>query len=138
MAFLLSPEARDLRPLLLAELVEGADLLARDRLRRAYSQLPALLTPRLPLLGPLPLPALPAPPLPVPGLGLVPARQFVDTVAPPLSRAEEVYLRSVSELGASTLGDFPGRLCAGAAGAVLLSQRGFLADLQQATYNAAT
>lgn len=118
-AFLLSPEARDLRPLLLAEAVEGFDLLARDRLRRAYSQLPSLLAPRLPLLGPLLLPGLPAPPLPVPGLGLVPARQFVDAVAPPLSRPEEVYLRSMSELGASALGAPPRRLSAGAAGMVL-------------------
>lgn len=37
-AFLLSPEARDLRPLLLRELVDGMDLLARDQLRRAYSR----------------------------------------------------------------------------------------------------
>ena len=37
-AFLLSPEARDLRPLLLREVVDGMDLLARDQVRRAYSR----------------------------------------------------------------------------------------------------
>ena len=37
-AFLLSPEARDLRPLLLREIIDGLDLLARDQLRRAYSR----------------------------------------------------------------------------------------------------
>lgn len=37
-AFLLSPEARDLRPLLLREIIDGMDLLARDQVRRAYSR----------------------------------------------------------------------------------------------------
>ena len=104
-AFLLSPEARELRPLLLAELVEGVDLLARDQLRRAYTSLPALLTPRLPLLGPLPLPALPAPPVLVPGVGFMPAAGFVEAVAPPLSQPEAVYLQSLRQMSVSMFGE---------------------------------
>ena len=104
MAFLLSPEARELRPLLLAELVDGADLLARDQIRRAYTSLPALLAPRLPLLGPLPLPALPPPPILVPGVGFMPAAGFVEAVAPPLSQPEAVYLQSLRQLGAGMFG----------------------------------
>jgi hypothetical protein len=103
-AFLLSPEARELRPLLLAELVDGVDLLARSQIRRAYATLPALLAPRLPLLGPLPLPPLPPPPVLVSGVGLMDARRFVEAVAPPLSQPEEVYLQSLSQMGTSMLG----------------------------------
>lgn len=99
--FLLSPEARDLRPLLLAELVDGADLFLRDQLRRAYTRLPSL-TPRLPLLGALPAP--PQPPVYVPGRGLMPLQRFVEAVAPELSRSEEIYLQSVRELSRSSLG----------------------------------
>lgn len=60
LAFLLSPEARDLRPLLVGWLVNGLDLFARDRARKAYAGL-ATLAPRLPFLGPLPMP--PKPPV---------------------------------------------------------------------------
>lgn len=38
-AFLLSPEAVELRPLLVTELVTGLDLAARDRARRLSAQL---------------------------------------------------------------------------------------------------
>ena len=38
-AFLLSPEAVELRPLLVKELVTGLDLAARDRARRLSAQL---------------------------------------------------------------------------------------------------
>lgn len=67
--YLLSPEARDLRPLLVRELVTGLDLAGRDRARRAADALPGLLAPRLPFFGALP--ALPTPPIYVPGLGLM-------------------------------------------------------------------
>jgi hypothetical protein len=49
-SFLLSPEARDLRPLLVSWLTGAVDLVARDRLRKAYAALPSL-APRLPLIG---------------------------------------------------------------------------------------
>ena len=39
MAFLLSPEAAELRPLLVTELVAGLDLAARDRARRLAARL---------------------------------------------------------------------------------------------------
>ena len=100
-AFLLSPEARQLRPLLLGELVDGADLLVRDQLRRAYARLPAL-APRLPLLGALP--TLPPPPVLVPGRGFMSMGQVVEAVAPELDRSEEVYLQSVLQLIASVSG----------------------------------
>ncbi|CAK0781480.1 hypothetical protein CVIRNUC_005384 [Coccomyxa viridis] len=101
LAFLLSPEARDLRPLLLQELVDGLELLGRDQLRRAYARLPTL-APRLPF-----LPALPAPPQPpvfVPGRGFMGLHEFVETAAPPLTRAEEIYLQSLTELARSLTG----------------------------------
>eukprot|EP00887_Chlorella_sp_A99_P000183 scaffold13.g183.t1 len=117
LGFLLSPEARDLRPLLLAELTNTLDLFLRDRLRRAAAAAPALLRPRLPLplplAGALPLPALPAPPappVPVPGRGWVPPRQLVAELAPPLSQPEEVYLQQVVELAAGLLGLAPADL----------------------------
>ena len=49
--FLLSPEARDLRPLLVAQLVAGLDLLLRDRVRKLVTITLPSLTPRLPFLG---------------------------------------------------------------------------------------
>ena len=57
-AFLLSPEARQLRPLLISEAAGVADLWLRDQLQRAYNALPTL-APRLPFLPALPLPPLP-------------------------------------------------------------------------------
>ena len=64
---------------------------------------------RLPTLAPrLPfLPALPAPPEPpvfVPGRGFMGMRDFVETAAPPLTRAEEIYLQSLTELAKSLTG----------------------------------
>lgn len=50
-SFLLSPEARDLRPLLVGWASGGLDLLLRDRLRKGYALLSANLTPRLPFIG---------------------------------------------------------------------------------------
>ncbi len=106
LSFLLGPQARDLRPLLAAELTNAADLFLRDRIRRAAASTAAAFSrPRLPLPLPpglaafapaLPLPQLPAgfsPPVYLPGRGLVPAQQVVDEVAPPLSQPEEVYLQ---------------------------------------------
>mmetsp|Transcript_6338 Transcript_6338/g.15184 ORF Transcript_6338/g.15184 Transcript_6338/m.15184 type:complete len:662 (+) Transcript_6338:167-2152(+) len=63
-AFLLSPEARELRPLLVREISNGLDLFLRDRFRKAYALLPGLLAPpRLPFLPALPSPPPPPPPL---------------------------------------------------------------------------
>lgn len=101
-SFLLSPEARDLRPLLVEELVNGLDLAARDALRRAYGALPSL-APRLPFIGSLPTP--PPPPLPVPGKGLMPLSDFVAAVAPELDRRDAIYLQAASQLAGAVLGD---------------------------------
>ncbi|KAL4853737.1 hypothetical protein ACK3TF_005338 [Chlorella vulgaris] len=121
LAFLLGPQARDLRPLLAAELTNAADLFLRDRLRRAATAAAgAFSRPRLPLplglggllpsLPSLPLPAGFSPPVPVPGRGLMPAQQLVDELAPPLSRGEEVYLQTIVELAAGLLGVQPREL----------------------------
>ncbi|PSC74696.1 alanine-glyoxylate transaminase [Micractinium conductrix] len=118
LAFLLSPEARDLRPVLLAELTNAADLLLRDRLRRAATAAATLGPRRLPLplgLGGL-LPALPAlspallPPVPVPGRGFMAPQQLIDELAPPLNQSEEVYLQTIVELAAGLLGVQPADL----------------------------
>jgi len=101
----LSPEARDLRPLLVEELVNGLDLWARDALRRAYGSLPAL-APRLPFIGTLPMP--PPPPLLVPGLGLVSLKELVDRLGPELDRREEIYLQSATQLAQAALGGVSG------------------------------
>ena len=69
-AYLLSPQARQLRPLMVRELAVALDLVARDRVRRAVASLPGLLTPRVPLLG-IALPTPPLPPILVPGIGLM-------------------------------------------------------------------
>ena len=109
--FLLSPEAERLRPLLVQELVTGLDYYTRDRLQRAYNSLPSL-APRLPFLGPLPLP-LPLTSLPVfiPGLGLQAVQQLVQRLAPPLMQTEEVYLQSLLEVAAGLLGTCCAVLC---------------------------
>lgn len=102
--FLLSPEAEQLRPLLVQELVTGLDYYTRDRLQRAYNSLPSLV-PRLPFLGPLPLlDSLTALPIFIPGMGLQPVQQLVQKLAPPLIQNEEVYLQSLLEVAAGLLG----------------------------------
>ncbi|EFJ46283.1 hypothetical protein VOLCADRAFT_105641 [Volvox carteri f. nagariensis] len=101
-SFLLSAEARELRPLLTGWVVGGLDLLLRDRLRKAFNLATATLTPRLPFLGSLPAP--PPPPLYVPGRGLVAVSQVVDLLAPPLEPGEQVYLQQLTELAAGVLG----------------------------------
>ena len=56
-SFLPSPEslsgARDLRPLLVTQLVSGLDLLLRDRVRKLYTITLPSLAPRLPFIGEL-------------------------------------------------------------------------------------
>jgi hypothetical protein len=94
---------------LLAELTNAADLLLRDRLRRAAAAAPSLL-PRLPFGLSAALPPLPAPLLPVPGRGFLPAQQLVDELAPALSQSEEVYLQTIVELAAGLLGVQPADL----------------------------
>ncbi|KAK9828554.1 hypothetical protein WJX72_000728 [[Myrmecia] bisecta] len=100
-AFLLSPEARDLRPMLVREVVNGLDLFARARTRRAYASLPTL-APRLPFVGSLPTP--PLPPMFVPGRGLMKVEDVVQLLAPALSQQEEIYLQSLTEVVESLLG----------------------------------
>lgn len=65
--------------------------------------------PRLPFFGALPLP--PAPPLYLPGIGFKAVAEVVDLLAPPLTASEQVYLQSLTELGASLLGEFTRSFC---------------------------
>lgn len=105
-SFLLSAEAAELRPLVEDWLSGAADLLLRDRLRKAVARLRAAAQPpRLPF--PFPFPALPAPPPPpifVPGRGFLSLDVVVDELAPALNDEEQVYLQSLTELTASLLG----------------------------------
>lgn len=103
LGFLLTPQAVELRPLLINELVNGIDLLLRDRLRRAYAAL-GTMGPRLPFVGALPLPGPASLPVPVPGVGLLSAEDLVTVLAPELTQSEEIYLQSLSELLASVAG----------------------------------
>lgn len=107
LAFVLSPEARDLRPLLVNWLSSGLDLFLRDRARKAVAALPSL-APRLPFVGALPTP--PPPPLYIPGVGFKPLQEGVDLLAPPLNMQEGVYLQSLLELAAGVLGVPPAEL----------------------------
>ncbi|WIA28267.1 hypothetical protein OEZ86_010821 [Tetradesmus obliquus] len=113
LAFVLSPEARELRPLLVGWLAGAADLVIRDRARKAAAALPGLLTPRLPFAALLGLPSLPSPPPPpvfLPGLGLLPLPEAVERLAPPLSDQEVVYYQSLLELVAGILDVPPAQL----------------------------
>ncbi len=103
-AFLLSPEAKELRPLLAEQLGNALDLLLRDRLRRAWSTLPTL-APRLPFLGPLPLPKLP--PVAIPGMVVMELDEFIDVLAPPLDATESIHLATITELFATLVGELP-------------------------------
>lgn len=113
LAFVLSPEARELRPLLVGWLAGAADLVIRDRARKAAAALPGLLTPRLPFAALLGLPSLPSPPPPpvfLPGLGLLPLPEAVERLAPPLSDQEVIYYQSLLELVAGILDVPPAQL----------------------------
>jgi hypothetical protein len=84
LAFVLGPEARELRPLLIGWLAGAADLVVRDRARKAVAALPGLVTPRLPFAALLGLPSLPSPPPPpvfVPGASSWSTCQFVELPA---------------------------------------------------------
>ncbi|MEW5317369.1 MAG: hypothetical protein WDW38_008671 [Sanguina aurantia] len=117
-SFLLAPDARDLRPLIINELSTFSDLLLRDRTRRSVAALPSF-APRLPFFGALPLP--PAPPLYLPGIGFKAVAEAVDLLAPPLTASEQVYLQSLTELGASLLGELTRSSCLHSLGPPLAS-----------------
>lgn len=108
LAFLLSDRAKNLRPLLNAELAYGLDLAMRRAGRRLRERLQELLQPpRVPLLG-FRLPALPVPPLmllvpvgsdgegPV-NLRLMEANEVLEAVLPPLTTSDDIDLDTFSE-----------------------------------------
>jgi len=132
LAYLLSPDAKDLRPLLVGWMVNGLDLFARDRARKAYARL-ATLAPRLPFLGPLPMP--PKPPVFVPGKGFVEPDALIEMMAPPLDASEGIYLQSLTELSEALLGVDKGELEApswATASRLLLSPSEQARELQRA------
>lgn len=120
-AFLLSEQSRNLRPLLNAELSYGLDLVLRRAGRRARTRVRDLLQPRVPVLGF----RLPAPPvLPVlvplprtedaatgdngdqlPRFRLMHPDDIVDAVLPPLSPSDDVALQTFNEAAQGVLLD---------------------------------
>ena len=112
-AFVLSPQAASLRALLETEAITAADLLLRQALRKSVVAAAAALPqpPTLPFLpappNPLTLPA----PFVIPPSGGRPARplivsteELVENLAPKLTREEELYAISLTDLVKSTLG----------------------------------
>jgi aarF domain-containing kinase len=112
-AFVLSPQAASLRALLETEAITAADLLLRQALRKSVVAAAAALP------QPPTLPFLPAPPNPwtlpapfvIPPSGGRPARplivsteELVENLAPKLTREEELYAISLTDLVKSTLG----------------------------------
>jgi hypothetical protein len=98
-------EAAELRPLLVRELTSAADLLLRDRARKAYALFAARMQPRLPFLGAMP--TLPPPPAFVPGKGFMPIESFLDLLFPKLTDEEEIQLDTQLGLAAAILGTDP-------------------------------
>ena len=109
----LSPQAASLRALLETEAITAADLLLRQALRKSIVAAAAALPqpPTLPFLpappNPLTLPA----PFVIPPSGGRPARplivsteELVENLAPKLTREEELYAISLTDLVKSTLG----------------------------------
>ena len=111
--FVLSSEAASLRTLLADEALTAADLLLRQAVRKSApalaNSLPQL--PRLPLLPPPPEPLTTPLPFVLPdGSGgvraaVVSPQQLVDALAPKLTREEELYALSLTDLVKSTLGE---------------------------------
>jgi len=121
--FLLSPKAESLRNLLTDEAITAADLLLRQALRK---NIPAIVAafprpPPLPFVGSLlPEPMTLRGPFLVPGVGggaprpvLASPQELIDAVAPKLSREEELYAISLTDLARSTLGDNAASLVSG-------------------------
>lgn len=112
--FLLSPGAKNLRPLLNAELSYGIDLTLRREGRKLRSSVRELLVPRVPFIG-LRLPQLPLPPLllPVlvgedsvqPSLAVMQVDDVFDAVFPELSTSEDVDLQTFQEAARGVLFD---------------------------------
>jgi len=114
-AFLLSPGAQNLRPLLNAELSYGTDLFLRSSGRRLRVTVRELLVPRVPFLGiKLPMPFGAPPPLliPVPtnldgsgepGFRIMQVDEVFDAILPELNPSEDVDLRTFREATQSLL-----------------------------------
>eukprot|EP00611_Tribonema_gayanum_P021307 TRINITY_DN4064_c0_g1_i4.p1 TRINITY_DN4064_c0_g1~~TRINITY_DN4064_c0_g1_i4.p1 ORF type:complete len:723 (+),score=280.48 TRINITY_DN4064_c0_g1_i4:457-2625(+) len=95
MGFLLGDSARSLRKALIGEIASATDLVLRQTTRRGLSRLEALLQPPPP---PLPfLPRLPSLLLPVP-------KRLLDALSPQLSIEEEIFAKSLTDLGLALLG----------------------------------
>ena len=125
--YLLSPRAEALRNLLEKEAVGAADILLRQAARksggRVFAQLPQ--PPKLPFDLPFGLPPLPKPE-DVPGPFLVPGRggaapvpvfaapsRVLEAAAPKLTREEELFAISLSDLARGTLGADAAAILAG-------------------------
>lgn len=117
--YLLSNSSRSLRNLLASELENVADLLLRQGLRKGFTALNSNI-PRPPLIdsflpkfesmpGPVLLPTASGQPVPA----LTTPQEIIDTLAPKLSREEELYALSVVDLVKCTVGDDIGVVLSG-------------------------
>uniref|UniRef100_A0A6U3TXQ3 Protein kinase domain-containing protein n=1 Tax=Octactis speculum TaxID=3111310 RepID=A0A6U3TXQ3_9STRA len=129
--FLLSDKASSVLSLLEPEVVKGADLLARQAIRKSSTQLLAKLPrPRLPVSLPIVGRVLGPPPDQVPGpllltgapgseesprLVFVTPAEVVEALAPPLTRDEELYAISLMDLVAELAGPEAASLVSGQA-----------------------
>merc|ERR1719183_1943499 len=117
--YLLSPESRSLRNLLVDELKNVSDVLLRQAMRKAFGAL-ANNVPRPPIFGQF-LPKFESVPgpvlLPTASGQPVPAfktpQEVLEVLAPKLTREEELYALSVTDLAKQTLGDDAGVVISG-------------------------
>jgi len=117
--YLLSPESRSLRNLLVDELENVSDLLLRQAMRKVFGALttniprPSFVGSFLPKFETVPGPVL----LPTASGQPVPAfktpQEVLEAVAPKLSREEELYALSIVDLAKGTLGDDAGVVISG-------------------------
>ena len=110
LSFLLSPRARSLRQILVAEAVLAADVLLRQALRKAASALftavpaPPLVARFLPRPEAVPAPFLLPTAAGRPAPALVEPERLLEAAAPRLTRDEELYAIAIADLVAAAVG----------------------------------
>ncbi|CAK0829660.1 unnamed protein product [Prorocentrum cordatum] len=101
-AFLLSPEGRSVKPLIVKELAATIDLVIRSATRAGFLRFKEALKPPLPF---APTPPLPPIPLLTPrGPKLMSPDDLLDIIQPKLGRDEEIYLQTNAQVFLGLLG----------------------------------